>query len=163
LRFLLVDEILEMEPGKSVTATKSFGAEADFFEDHFPGFPVVPGVLLVEMMAQTAGKCLNAQKDPRGLAMLARITSASFKEWLRPGETATMHAEIKMNRAAYATADCRITVDRNGPGNVKEIGRAGLFFAFLPGDQLAPHYRDDVLEDFLGAHGKPIGGDHDDV
>ena len=149
MRFLLVDEILEMEPGSSVRAAKSFRGDEDFFQDHFPGFPVVPGVLLVEMMAQTVGKCLNAQEEPRGKAMLARITSAQFKEWMRPGERAVMHAEIRKNRAAYATADCFIMIGE------KKICGASLLFAFLPDERFAPDYRDEVLESYLAARTQP--------
>ncbi len=61
VRFIFVDEILELVPGKYIKASKTIGPDEDFFRDHFPGFPVVPGVLLTEMMAQAAGKCLDAE------------------------------------------------------------------------------------------------------
>ena len=61
MRFILVDRILEMIPGQRIKATKAVAMDEDFFQDHFPGFPVVPGVLLTEMMGQAAGKCLEAE------------------------------------------------------------------------------------------------------
>ena len=61
MRFILIDEILEVNPGKHIRAIKHVAPDEDYFRDHFPGFPVVPGVLLTEMMAQTAGKCLEME------------------------------------------------------------------------------------------------------
>jgi 3-hydroxymyristoyl/3-hydroxydecanoyl-(acyl carrier protein) dehydratase len=61
MRFVMVDRILSMVPGKSIEAIKVMPPSEELFQDHFPGFPVVPGVLLTEMMAQASGKCLYAE------------------------------------------------------------------------------------------------------
>ena len=108
MRFIFVDEILEMIPGKTIRAQKQISSDDDFFRDHFPGFPVVPGVLQIEMMAQAAGKCLDAEKTRSGKAMLARINSANFREWIGPDHIAIINAEIILNREKYATAKCDI-------------------------------------------------------
>jgi 3-hydroxyacyl-[acyl-carrier-protein] dehydratase len=153
MRFLFVDRILELEPGRSIKAEHVFSGGEDFFRDHFPGFPVVPGVLLTEMMAQTAGKCLDAEErsKDRGKAMLARIRSASFRDWVRPDETALVTAEIPKSQDRYATAVC--SVDVRG----KRVCTAELLFSFLPIEKFAPGYRDEVLESFLA--GKQRGKD----
>ena len=143
MRFVFVDEILEMEPGKSIRAVKTVKAEEALFKDHFPGFPVVPGVLLTEMMAQTAGKCLDAENKPRGKAMLARIVSANFREWVGPGEKAVICAQIKTNQPKYATADCHVEVQGT------KVCSAELFFAFVPREKFSPDYRDEVLEEYM--------------
>ena len=145
MRFLFVDRILELEPGRSIKAEHVFSSGADFFRDHFPGFPVVPGVLLTEMMAQTAGKCLDAEEGAkeRGKAMLAQIRSASFKDWVRPDETARVTAEIRTSQPRYATAVCSVEVRGN------RVCTADLLFSFLPMEKLASDYRDEVLESFL--------------
>lgn len=149
MRFLLVDRIHEMEPGVRIRASKTLPADTDVFLDHFPGFPVVPGVLLTEMMAQAAGKCLNAAGIRPGLAMLTKIQAAAFRHWVRPGEEVTLHAHITQNRPAFASADCRAEV----AGRL--VATAELFFAFAPRELLAPDYRDEVLEAFLRVQTAP--------
>ena len=143
MRFIFVDEILEMIPGKSIRAQKKISAKDDYFRDHFPGFPVVPGVLQIEMMAQAAGKCLDAEKKRSGKAMLARINSANFREWIGPDRVAIIHAEITLNREKYATAKCDIEVMD------KRVSSAELFFTFVPLNNFASDYVDEVLESYL--------------
>lgn len=143
MRFILVDRILELVPGKSIRAAKTIAPDEDYFRDHFPGFPVVPGVLLTEMMAQAAGKCLDAEDRARGKAMLARIHSASFRDWVRPGQTATIGATIRASRPHFATAEGWIEVDG------RKVCSAELFFSFVKLEELAPGYRDEVLEEYL--------------
>ena len=111
MRFILVDKILEMIPGQSIKALKHITEDEPYFQDHFPGFPVVPGVLLTEMMAQATGKCLDAEGLPRGKAMLAKITSAGFRDWVRPGQDCLLFAAVRKNRPQFAIADTYITVD----------------------------------------------------
>lgn len=146
MRFILVDEILELTPGREIKAVKRIQPDEDYFADHFPGFPVVPGVLLTEMMAQAAGKCLDAEGLPRGKAMLAQIKSASFREWVPPGSTAVIWASIRTSRPEFATADCRVEVGGS------EVSSAALLFTFVKATKFAPGYRDEVLARFLAAN-----------
>jgi 3-hydroxyacyl-[acyl-carrier-protein] dehydratase len=146
VRFILIDEIVHMVPGQTIHGTKTLRSSEDLFRDHFPGFGVVPGVLLVEMMAQTAGKCLDAEDRTRGKAMLVQVSSASFRQWVRPDERADIHAEIVANTFAAARASCRIAVDG------RDVASADLLFAFLPYSALAEDYKDEVLAEYLAAH-----------
>ena len=145
MRFLLVDRILALEPGVSIEAEKSILASEELFRDHFPGFPVVPGVLLTEMMAQAAGKCLNSQRLPRGNAMLVEIRNAKFRGWVRPDEVIRLHATVERNQDQFAVARCHAEV-----GGRKACS-AELLFSFKPSSEFATGYRDEVLESFLAS------------
>lgn len=146
MRFVLVDRIESLEPGVSVVAARRVPPDDDYFQDHFPGFPVVPGVLLTEMMGQAAAKALDAERRTRGKAMLAKILSASFRQWVRPGDEVLLHAQISANTERYANADCRAEVAG------KPVAQCSLFFTFVPPGTFAADFRDPVLEDYLASH-----------
>lgn len=146
MRFVLVDRIVSLSAGQRIVAARTIDPRDDYFADHFPGFPVVPGVLLTEMMAQATGKCLDAERRPRGKAMLAKILSASFRHWVRPGDEVLLHAQIASNEERYATADCHAEVGGNTAAQAK------LFFSFLPAATFAAGLRDEVLEAYLAEH-----------
>jgi 3-hydroxyacyl-[acyl-carrier-protein] dehydratase len=143
VRFLLVDRILALSPGESVIATRRIDPDDDYFLDHFPGFPVVPGVLLTEMMGQAAAKCLAAEDKPRGRPMLVKILSATFRQWVRPGEDVELRGTITSNADRYATADCEARVGG------RAVAQAKLFFSFVPHEQFAGSVKDEVLETYL--------------
>ena len=148
MRFLLVDRIVSLTPGQAIVATRTVPLDDDYFEDHFPGFPVVPGVLLTESMGQAAAKCLDAQRRPRGKAILARILSASFRHWVRPGDVLELQATIVSNEERFATAECEARVaDR-------AVAQAKLFYSFLPTDSFAVGFTDRVLDDFMAGSGR---------
>lgn len=152
MRFILVDEISELVPGKSVRALKRVALDEDYFSDHFPGFPVVPGVLLTEMMGQAAAKCLLAENRDRGRPMLAQIKYASFRNWVRPGQTVTLLAEVKASRPQFATAACQALVEGI------PVSSAELLFTFLANDQFTPGSPDPLLEAFLARQSKQGDG-----
>lgn len=139
MKFILVDRIHELDPGKQITASKTLPEDEELFRDHFPGFPVVPGVLLTEMMAQAAGRCLDAEGTHPGRAMLGKINGASFRDWVKPNQEIMLHAKITQNRATYATADCFAEVAG------KKVCSAELFFVFAPHEQFAPGHQDEIL------------------
>lgn len=143
MRFLLIDEILELSPGRSVRAVKTLSADEELFRDHFPGFPVVPGVLLTEMMAQAAGKCLYSEDPQRGRPMLARIDSAAFRGWVKPEQRIVLTANVRSSRPQFARVECQALVDGH------QVAAAELFFGFVPNDRFTPDYQDVVLERFV--------------
>lgn len=90
MRFILIDRIESLEPGKRVTGYKQIDPNEDYFADHFPGFPVVPGVLALEALAQIGGRLVEAtvreQGGRRVLPMLAKVDQAQFRHAIRPGD-----------------------------------------------------------------------------
>jgi 3-hydroxyacyl-[acyl-carrier-protein] dehydratase len=143
MRFVLVDRIVALEPGVRVEALRRIPPDEDYFQDHFPGFPVVPGVLLTEMMGQAAAKALDVERRARGKAMLAKILSASFRRWVRPGDEVFLHAELSSNTERFAQAECRASVGGS------TVAQAQLLFTFVPSDTFAPDLRDPVLDAYL--------------
>ncbi|NTW62766.1 MAG: beta-hydroxyacyl-ACP dehydratase [Chlorobiaceae bacterium] len=109
MRWLMVDKIIEMEPGIKATGVKCFSRSELFFMDHFPGYPLVPGVLQIEMIAQTGGKCIMAAK-PGFLPVLTSVKSAKFRKAIEPGDKALIHTEVTI-RQSYSIAKGRIEVD----------------------------------------------------
>lgn len=149
MRFILIDEILDVTPGKTIRGIKHVSPDEDYFRDHFPGFPVVPGVLLVEMMAQTAGKCLDMENPIRGKSMLGRVTNANFRSWVGPGATAIIFGEIQASQPEFATARCWVEVEQ------RKVASAEFLFTFVPGAKFASDYRDQVIDRYLALHPKP--------
>jgi 3-hydroxyacyl-[acyl-carrier-protein] dehydratase len=97
--FLLLDEVLELVPGKRVSASYRVPADGWWFPGHFPGRPVMPGVLIVEAMAQTGAVAVLVEEENRGrLAFFAGIDDCRFKRIVAPGDTLTLTCEIDQVR-----------------------------------------------------------------
>jgi len=94
--FLLVDRIVELEPGKRVVGIKNVSINEPFFQGHFPGHPIMPAVLIIEAMAQTGGVLLlTSVKDPRGkLVYFSGIDDARFRQPVTPGDQLRFELEL---------------------------------------------------------------------
>jgi 3-hydroxyacyl-[acyl-carrier-protein] dehydratase len=101
--FLLVDRIVEMEPDR-VVGIKQVTHNEPFFQGHFPDFPVMPGVLIVEAMAQTAGVLVLSGMPDRNnkLVLLVAIENARFRRPVVPGDTLRMEMKIIKKKASVA-------------------------------------------------------------
>jgi len=94
--FLFVDEILEVTPGESARALWRLTGEEPFFEGHFPGYPVVPGVLITEALAQTGALALLTDDRFTGrVVLLGGVDRARFRRQVRPGDTLEMSTTLE--------------------------------------------------------------------
>ena len=98
--FLLVDRVIELVPDKSVVALKNVTINEPFFQGHFPGHPVMPGVLIVEAMAQTAGLLTQISSRLKGdtgspLFYLAKVDNARFSAPVVPGDQLRLEVSLK--------------------------------------------------------------------
>jgi 3-hydroxyacyl-[acyl-carrier-protein] dehydratase len=110
--FLLVDRIVEMEPER-IVGIKSVTSNEPFFQGHFPDFPVMPGVLIVEAMAQAAGVLvLQSMPDRENkLVLLVAIENARFRRPVVPGDTLRMEMKVIKRKASVAKMAGVATVD----------------------------------------------------
>jgi beta-hydroxyacyl-ACP dehydratase FabZ len=110
---LLVDRVLEMEPGKRIVALKNVTINEPFFVGHFPGRPVVPGVLLIEGMAQAGGLLLFSDVADRTSKLLyfAAIEEAKFRRPVVPGDQIHYEVEVLRLRSTYCRLKGTVRVD----------------------------------------------------
>ena len=97
--FLLIDRVLELEPGKRVVAIKNVSANEPQFTGHFPERPIMPGVLMVEALAQAGAVAVLSLPEHAGkLALFAGIDNVRFKRQVRPGDTLRLEVELQQIR-----------------------------------------------------------------
>jgi 3-hydroxyacyl-[acyl-carrier-protein] dehydratase len=110
--FLLVDRVLELVPKQSITAIKNVTINEPFFQGHFPDFPVMPGVLIIEALAQTAALLTFAEaKQENAVYYFAGIDGARFKKPVVPGDQLVMVALYQRERAGIYKFHVKATVD----------------------------------------------------
>lgn len=129
--FLLVDRILEIEPGKRAVGIKNVSANEPFFQGHFPTYPVMPGVLIIEAMAQVGGCALltmDEAKAPEGvknIVLLTGVDECRFRRKVVPGDQLRMEAVITKIRGSVGKCMTRATVDGQA------VAEANVMFSLL--------------------------------
>lgn len=133
MRFFLIDRITRWEPGQRATAVKNVALSEDFFDDHFPLKPIMPGVLLLEGMAQLSGLLIEEGERARSRrnlkALLSLVDRAKFRQPVYPGDSLTYEAVVESANEAGATA----TVCARRDGTV--VAECRLLFSFHRIDQ----------------------------
>jgi 3-hydroxyacyl-[acyl-carrier-protein] dehydratase len=110
--FLLLDEVIELEPGKRVVARKKVREDEFWTQGHFPGRPVMPGVLIVEAMAQAGAVAVLSEEENRGkIALFAGIDGVRFKRIVEPGDELELTCELETVRGPIGRGKARATVD----------------------------------------------------
>lgn len=110
--FLLVDKVLEKEEGKRVVGIKNVSANEPFFQGHFPDYPVMPGVLIVEALAQVGAiAVLDIEENKGKIGFLAGIDKCRFKRQVKPGDQLRLEVEITRMKGPIGKGKGIATVD----------------------------------------------------
>jgi len=112
--FLLIDRVLSCEAGESITAIKNVSNNEPFFQGHFPGNPVMPGVLVIEAMAQAGGVLSHVtmiEVDPKPLFFLVGVNNARFRRPVLPGDQLIVHVEVERVKRGIWFYKCTAKVD----------------------------------------------------
>ncbi len=110
--FLLVDKIIEIEEGKRVVGIKNVTVNEPFFQGHFPEYPVMPGVLILEALAQTGAIAVLGQEENKGkIGFLAGVDKCRFKQQVKPGDQLRLEIEIIRMKGSIGKGKGVATVD----------------------------------------------------
>jgi 3-hydroxyacyl-[acyl-carrier-protein] dehydratase len=135
--WFLIDRIVECDPGKTLTAIKCFTRSESFFQNHFANYPIVPGVLQIEMIAQAGGKCIKAL-DSSYAPALGSVKKAKFYKQIYPGDQCEIKFEMEKVTSQYAKGKGIVYV------NGEKKSSAEIFYAFLP-EEIAKTFDPDVV------------------
>ncbi|MGI6038569.1 MAG: 3-hydroxyacyl-ACP dehydratase FabZ [Limnochordia bacterium] len=128
--FLLVDRIIEVEQGKRAVGLKNVTINEPFFQGHYPDYPVMPGVLIVEAMAQVGGiAMLGSEPEKAQVPLFAGIDGVRFRKTVRPGDQLVIEAQVLRARKTSGKVEGRVLVD----GELVAQGEL-LFFLADPGE-----------------------------
>jgi 3-hydroxyacyl-[acyl-carrier-protein] dehydratase len=137
--FQLIDRIVDIDlAGRKISSEAFVPETSTIFEGHFPGFPLMPGVLLIETMAQTSGWLVVALNRFARMPFLAAVREAKLRTFVTPGQRLMVSAELAHDGSGYAMTDARITLDG------KTVCSASLTFSVInfPNDEMHKRMRD---------------------
>ena len=96
MKFVLIDKITELNPGTSLNAVKSVSLAEEYLADHFPDFPVLPGVMMIEALTQAAAMLVHSTNDfSHSMVTLAEVRNAKYKSFVKPGNTLEISIKAK--------------------------------------------------------------------
>ncbi len=103
MKFVLVDRILELEPGRRIVAEKALSLAEEYLADHFPTFPVLPGVLMLEAMTQASAWLVRHSQDfSHSLVVLKEARNVTYRSFLAPGQVMSVTCECKELAEAHS-------------------------------------------------------------
>ncbi|HAT01820.1 MAG TPA: 3-hydroxyacyl-[acyl-carrier-protein] dehydratase FabZ [Oribacterium sp.] len=110
--FLLIDRVLDYEPGNYAVARKCVSVDEPFFNGHFPEYPVMPGVLIIEALAQTGAVALLSLPEFQGhLAFFGGIKNARFRQQVRPGDVLELRCELVRRHGPVGIGKAAASID----------------------------------------------------
>jgi 3-hydroxyacyl-[acyl-carrier-protein] dehydratase len=134
--FQLIDRILDLNmEEKTITVEAQVPKENSIFEGHFPGYPIMPGVLLIESMAQASGWLLLALMKFERMPILAAVKEAKMRGFVSPGEVLTVEANILHEGSGYAMTEARVKVG----GKLRSNATITLTLAPFPNPEMRGH------------------------
>lgn len=143
--FQMVDRIVELDPGRKIVRADCLVPEqSPVFEGHFPGHPILPGVLMIETMAQTGGWLILAGLRFSHMAFLAQVKEAKMRGFVAPGTPLQAEAELLHDGSGYAVASGRILAGD------KRVADAELLYRVVP-------FPNDTLRDQMLAAARRVG------
>lgn len=128
MRWFWIDRFLEFESGKSAKAIKNVTMAEEHLHDHYPGFPVMPGSLMLEGMAQTGGILLGETHQFEHIVVLAKVPKVQFHDWVRPGDTLIYSAKLIEAREEGGLVELQAHVGE------KLVAECEIMFAHLDKD-----------------------------
>jgi len=146
MKWLLVDRIESLIPGESAVGYKLFSADSPFFADHFPGFPVVPGVLILEALAQVSGKLIGyTVRRERGdwpFPILTMANNVKFRKFVRPDQDIRLETRLTALRDEMAAVQVRAKIGKRVHAQAEQI----FVFNAVPLENPAEMARVEALE-----------------
>lgn len=110
--FLLIDKIIDFEKGRYAIGEKSVTANEEYFNGHFPSYPVMPGVLILEAMAQTGAVAILSEEENKGkIALFVGADKVRFKKEVKPGDTLKLECELTEKRGSFGMGNAKAYVD----------------------------------------------------
>ena len=139
MRFLLIDRILEYRKGESAVGSKDVTMSEDFLEDHFPRFPVMPGVLQVEAISQLTSWLIFVSNDFKVKGVLSELGTIKFKDFIKPGDQMVIEVSFKSVDSEAATYKAQVKVKMRAiPPSIRVTGCKSQAFDFLGSLNLKP-------------------------
>jgi 3-hydroxyacyl-[acyl-carrier-protein] dehydratase len=112
MRFSLIDRIVDLQPGKTITAVKCVSLAEEYLQDHFPRFPVLPGVMMLEAMTQASAWLIRAGEDfAHSMVTLQEARNVKYSDFVAPGSMLTVTADLMKQDERYCSLKTKGTID----------------------------------------------------
>ncbi|MCA9113697.1 MAG: beta-hydroxyacyl-ACP dehydratase [Planctomycetaceae bacterium] len=141
MRWIWIDRFVEFEPGVQARAVKNISLAEEHLHDHYPGFPVMPGSLMIEGMAQTGGILLGQTSNFEKIVILAKVPDVTFHSWACPGDSLIYTARLLDARDEGGTVEVKAHIGE------RLVAEAEILFAHL--DQTDPEFGAIDQKDFV--------------